>query len=166
MLLSSCADPQTEFSRFTMTNKADNVKNPRRSELKAKHEEIVALRDRPMTEEEVNRQVDARKQANPQAQRQKVVLQITSLMSSKQLALRRNDLETADFIGRQIADLGADPNTGELLEGEGELSEYDLRIAKINENNRKKTRETMIKAHEAAVAKKKAEDAIVRAKAA
>ncbi|BEI91738.1 uncharacterized protein CcaverHIS019_0405580 [Cutaneotrichosporon cavernicola] len=157
---------EDEFSRFTMTNKADNVKNPRRSELKAKHEEIVALHDRPMTEDEVNRQVDARKQANPQAQRQKIVLQITSLMSSKQLALRRNDLETAAFIGDQIAKLGADPNTGELLEGEGDLSEYDLRIARINENNRRKTRETMMKAHEAAVAKKKAEDAIVRAKAA
>ncbi|GMK59323.1 hypothetical protein CspeluHIS016_0703380 [Cutaneotrichosporon spelunceum] len=157
---------EDEFSRFTMTNKADSVKNPRRSELKAKHEEIVALHDRPMTEDEVNRQVDARKQANPQAQRQKVVLQITSLMSSKQLALRRNDLETAASIGDQIAKLGADPNTGELLEGEGDLSEYDLRIAKINENNRRKTRETMIKAHEAAIAKKKAEDAIVRAKAA
>ncbi|BEI83954.1 hypothetical protein CcaverHIS002_0405580 [Cutaneotrichosporon cavernicola] len=157
---------QDEFSRFTMTNKADNVRNPRRSELKAKHEEIVALHDRPMTEDEVNRQVDARKQANPQAQRQKIVLQITSLMSSKQLALRRNDLETAAFIGDQIAKLGADPNTGELLEGEGDLSEYDLRIARINENNRRKTRETMMKAHEAAVAKKKAEDAIVRAKAA
>lgn len=33
-----------------MTNKADGVKNPRRSELKAKHEAIAMLRDRVMTE--------------------------------------------------------------------------------------------------------------------
>lgn len=87
-------------------------------------------------------------------------------MSSKQLALRRNDLETAAFISQQIEELGADSATGELLDGQGDMSAYDLRIARINENNRKKTKETMVKAHEAAIAKKKAEDAIVRAKAA
>lgn len=41
---------KSEFSRFTMVNKADGVKNPRRSELKSKHEAIVSLRDRVMTE--------------------------------------------------------------------------------------------------------------------
>lgn len=87
-------------------------------------------------------------------------------MSSKQLALRRNDLEAAASISQQIEELGGDPATGELLDGEGDMSEYDLRIAKINETNRKRTRAAMAKAHEAAVAKKKAEDAIVRAKAA
>lgn len=32
-----------------MTNKADGIKPPKRSELKKKHEEIKKLRDRPMT---------------------------------------------------------------------------------------------------------------------
>lgn len=80
--------------------------------------------------------------------------------------MRRNDLEAVAEISRKIVDLGGDPATGQLVDADGDMSAYDLRIAKINENNRKKTRETMVKAHEAAVAKKKAEDAIVRAKAA
>lgn len=155
---------QSEFNRFSLVNKTDNVRAPRRSELKRKHEEIVALRDRAMTEDEVNRQVESRKQTNP-AQRQKAVLQITSLMSSKQLALRRNDHDAADSITQQIIDLGGDPNTGQLLSAPDSVTDYDARIQRINENNKRKTREAMAKAHEAALARKKTEEAIVKAKA-
>lgn len=87
-------------------------------------------------------------------------------MSSKQLAIRRNDHAAAESISKQIAKLGADPVTGELLSGgDATMSEYDMRIQQINENNRRKTREAMSKAHEASLARKRAEDAIIRAKA-
>lgn len=152
-----------EFGRFSLVLQADKMDLPKRSDLIRKKDQIAALRDRPMTEDEVNRQVEARKQANP-AQRQRTVLQVTSLMSSKQLAIRRNDHATAEAISKQIIELGADPTTGELLSGELEISEKDKRIQQINENNRRKTRETMNKAHEASLAKKKAEDAIIKAK--
>ncbi|TXT08753.1 hypothetical protein VHUM_02881 [Vanrija humicola] len=157
---------EDEFVRFSRTSQADDVKLPRRSELKRKHEQITALRDRPMTEEEVNRQVEARKKANPGAHRQKIQLQITSLMGSKNLALRRNDLKEAEFISQQIEELGGDPATGQLLGVDDNMTEHEKRIQRINQNNLRKTRENMAKAHDALLAKKKAEDAIVRAKAA
>lgn len=145
---------------------ADGVPPPRRSELKHKHDQIRKLRDRPMTEDEINRQIQARQQNKPTAQRTKIVLQVTSLMASKQLALRRNDFEAVEFLSQQIRDLGADPNTGELEEGGEELNDNDLRIQRINENNRRKTKESMARAHEAALARKKAEGAVLKAKAA
>lgn len=86
-------------------------------------------------------------------------------MSSKQLAIRRNDPEAAEAISKQIMELGADPATGELLSGETDVSAYDKRIQQINENNRRKTRETMNKAHEASLARKRAHDAVIKAKA-
>lgn len=82
-------------------------------------------------------------------------------------------------IDKQIQSLGADPLTGEFVDnssGNGsfkestatpateEVSEYDARINKINENNRRKTKEAMAAAHAASLARKKAEDAIVKAK--
>lgn len=134
--------------------------------MKRKHEQIAALRDRPMTEDEVNRQVEARKRANPGAHRQKTQLQITSLMGSKNLALRRNDLKEAEFISQQIEELGGDPATGQLLGVDDNKTEHERRIERINQNNLRKTRESMAKAHDALLAKKKAEDAIVKAKAA
>ncbi|KAL1406068.1 RNA polymerase-associated protein rtf1 [Vanrija albida] len=157
---------EEEFIRFTRTSQADEVTLPRRSQLKRKHEQIAALRDRPMTEEEVNRQVEARKRANPQAHRQKTMLEITSLMGSKNLALRRNDQKAVEMITRQIEELGGDPATGQLLGVDENMTEHEKRIRRINENNLRKTREAMAKAHEALLAKKKAEDAVVKAKAA
>lgn len=144
----------------------DGVQPPRRSELKHKHDQIVKVRDRPMTEEEINRQIEARQQNKPGAHRTKVVLQVTSLMASKQLALRRNDFGAVELLNEQIRALGADPSTGELVEGGEELNENDLRIQRINENNRRKTKESMARAHEAALARKKAEGAVLKAKAA
>lgn len=160
------ADHQSEFSRFILTCQGDGVLPPRRSELKHKHDQIRKLRDRPMTEDEINRQIQARQQSKPTAHRTKIVLQVTSLMRSKELALRRNDFEAVEFLTQQIRDLGADPNTGELEEGGDELNDADLRIQRINENNRRKTKESMARAHEAALAKKKAEGAVLKAKAA
>lgn len=113
-------------------------------------------------QDEVNRQVEMRKQTNP-AQRQKTVLQISSLYSSMQAALRRKDLDAAENIKEQIKDLGGDPTTGQLMV-EGEMSEYDARIQRINENNRQRTKANMQRAHELALARKKAEEAIVKAK--
>lgn len=149
-----------------LTCQGDGVLPPRRSELKHKHDQIRKLRDRPMTEDEINRQIQARQQHKPTAHRTKIVLEVTSLMRSKELALRRNDFEALELLTQQIRDLGADPNTGELEEGGEELNEADLRIQRINENNRRKTKESMARAHEAALAKKKAEGAVLKAKAA
>ncbi len=121
-------------------------------------------------------------------------------MSSRELAIRRNDQAGLREIEAQIVDLGGDPSTGTLLEdtnystsssagnnhsgtpsrpsngggggrgGGGDsafegMSEYDQRIHKINENNRRKTKEAMASAHAALLARKKAEEAIVKAKA-
>jgi len=101
-------------------------------------------------------------------------------MSSRELAIRRNDTTGQEEIDQQIMSLGGDPMTGLLLETgqtssisrhhsggvatEG-VSEYDQRIHKINENNRRKTKETMASAHAALLARKKAEEAILKAKA-
>lgn len=41
--------PQGEYTRFEMTNRADGIKMPKRSELNKKHAAIKELRDRPMS---------------------------------------------------------------------------------------------------------------------
>lgn len=105
-------------------------------------------------------------------------------MSSRELAIRRNDTTGLLDIEQQIISLGGDPLTGDLMEvGGGQtsskskssgggggsgmegMSEYDQRIHKINENNRRKTKEAMANAHAASLARKKAEEAIIKAKA-
>ncbi|WWC91323.1 uncharacterized protein L201_006266 [Kwoniella dendrophila CBS 6074] len=159
---------EKEFQRFTMTNKADGVKLPKRSELKNKHEEIKILRDRPMTDTEVNKQITMRKQYDPSANRS-ALLKISQLMSTKELALRRNDSITVESINKEIIDLGGNPSTGQLIieqEGVGFGDEYELKIQKINENNKRKTKEMMSKAHQNALARKKAEEAMIKAKSA
>lgn len=63
--------------------------------------------------------------------------------------------------------MGGDPQTGELTtldrdEAAKNASEYDDRIEKINENNKKKVKDQMAKAHQGSLARKKAEEAIVK----
>ncbi|OCF72597.1 RNA polymerase-associated protein RTF1 [Kwoniella mangroviensis CBS 8886] len=159
---------EKEFSRFSMTNKVDGVKLPKRSELKEKHVEIKALRDRPMTDAEVNRQINTRKAYDPSANRS-ALLKISQLLSTRDLATRRNDVHTVEMINSEIIKLGGDPATGQLVNNGEQLAEgddYELRIQKINENNKRKTKEMMLKAHQAALARKKAEEAMIKAKAA
>ena len=120
-------------------------------------------------QDEINRQVEARKKSNPLVQRNRTILEITSLISARNLALRRNDHDGADAINRQIEALGGDPSTGELVslnpdDTASATSDYDLRIQKINDNNKRKTKEAMAAAHLAAMQRKKNENAIVRAK--
>ena len=45
----AAADVQGEFDRFEMTNKADGITGPQRSELRRKHNAIKELRDRAMS---------------------------------------------------------------------------------------------------------------------
>ncbi|KAL7421173.1 RNA polymerase-associated protein rtf1 [Cryptotrichosporon argae] len=154
-----------EFSRYSLTNAVDKIPPPCRSDLKRKQEEIVAARDRPMTDAEVSRQIETRKNANRAAQRHQTVVEIGALMKSRALAMRRNDRASADELARKIVELGGDPATGELVDGAGEQnSDYDAMIQRINENNKRKTKEAMAKAHEAALARRRAEEAIVKAK--
>jgi len=54
--------------------------------------------------------------------------------------------------------------TTDLDEAAQNASEYDLRIQKINENKKRKTKEAMAAAHVAALQRKKAEEAIVRSR--
>jgi RNA polymerase-associated protein RTF1 len=145
-----------------MTCRQDNLKIPKRSDLKRLHDRMCTLRDRPMTEDEVNREVAARQKTNP-AKKQRTVLQISSLYSSMQLALRRKDLDMAEHLAGQIRDLGGDPATGALAEGKA-ADKYDDLIGRINENNRQRTKVAMQRAHENSIAKRKAEHAIVMAK--
>nr|XP_031862312.1 uncharacterized protein CI109_002277 [Kwoniella shandongensis]KAA5529384.1 hypothetical protein CI109_002277 [Kwoniella shandongensis] len=154
---------EKEFTRFTMTNQADGVKAPKRSELKKKHEEIKALRDRPMSDVEINRQITSR-QARDSNFNRSAHLKIQQLINTRDLAQRRNDQATVDRLNSEIVKLGGDPVTGQLVGGGEAEDDYDLRIQRINENNKKKTKESMIKAHTAALARKKAEEAIIKAK--
>jgi RNA polymerase-associated protein RTF1 len=113
----------------------------------------------------VTRQVDSRKKSNPLAQRNKTILELTSLISTRNLALRRNDHVTAHDLSLQIIALGGDPATGQLIDTRGEEEgDYDSKIQKINENNKKRTKESMAAAHAAALLRKKAEEAFVKAK--
>jgi len=130
---------------------------------------ILILLTLDCAQDEINRQVDARKKNNPLAQRQKTILEITSLISSRNLALRRGDRDQADEINRQIISLGADPTTGQLVtlnanDAADNATDYDARIQKINENNKRKTKENMAAAHAAALQRKKVEEAIVRSR--
>lgn len=163
------------------------MKLPKRSELSKKHEEIKALRDRPMSDvgheiytlscltltlqSEISRQVEARKQSNPQAQRNKAIYQIGRLVASRSLALRSADYKLAQNLEEEIIRLGGDPATGELVEpsakdsaaGSKEAKEdYDERIRRINEKNRQRTKEAMAAAHQASIQRKKAEEAIIK----
>jgi RNA polymerase-associated protein RTF1 len=154
---------EQEFGRWAATCKGDNLKVPKRSELRRKADDIAALRDRPMTEDEVNRQVAANQRAHGQHSRQKTQIAVSSLYSSLQLAVRRKDEEGAAAIVAQIRDLGGDPETGEMVDGE-RVNEYDARIAVINENNRQRTKIAMQRAHEMSMARRRADDARVKAK--
>ncbi|KAK1922482.1 rtf1 protein [Papiliotrema laurentii] len=165
---------QGEFTRLEMTNRADGVKPPKRSDLLKKHKAIKALRERPMTNEEINRQVEARKMSNPGVQRSKTLIQISQLIASRSLALRRNDMALADQLESEIIELGGDPTTGQLVsssqgsasasQGAGEKEDYDAKIQRINEHKARKNKEAMAAAHLASIKRKKAEEAIVRAR--
>lgn len=87
-------------------------------------------------------------------------------MNTRDLALRRNDHTMVEKLNSDIIALGGDPNTGKLIgEKEGEeKDDYDMKIQRINENNKRKTKEAMMRAHAAAVARKKAEEAVIKAK--
>ena len=120
---------------------------------------------------EISRQVEARKQSNPQAQRNKAIYQIGRLVASRSLALRSADYKLAQSLEEEIIRLGGDPATGELVEpspkdgagGTKEVKEdYDERIRRINEKNRQRTKEAMAAAHQASIQRKKAEEAIIR----
>ncbi|OWZ77420.1 RNA polymerase-associated protein RTF1 [Cryptococcus neoformans Bt85] len=156
---------ESEFQRFSMTNQADGVKAPKRSFLKKKHDAIKALRERPMTSAEIDRRVDSRKSQESSFTRASL-LKIHQLMNTRDLALRRNDHVMVEKLNSDIIALGGDPNTGKLVgEKEGEeKDDYDMKIQRINENNKRKTKEAMMRAHAAAVARKKAEEAVVKAK--
>ena len=120
---------------------------------------------------EISRQVEARKQSNPQAQRNKAIYQIGRLVASRSLALRSADYKLAQNLEAEIIRLGGDPETGELVElstkggagGSKEATEnYDERIRRINEKNRQRTKEAMAAAHQASIQRKKAEEAIIK----
>ncbi|ODN91429.1 RNA polymerase-associated protein RTF1 [Cryptococcus wingfieldii CBS 7118] len=164
--VSNGAIEDTEFQRFSLTNEADGVKPPKRSTLKKKHEDIKSLRDRPMTNSEIDRRVASRRAQDSSFARAST-LKIHQLMNTRDLAVRRNDHSMIDKLNADIIALGGDPVTGKLLAGEGEQlgqDDYDLKIQKINENNKRKTKESMMRAHQAAQARKKAEEAVVKAK--
>lgn len=126
------------------------------------------MHDTTDVQDEVNRQVEARKRGNPLLSRSKTIIAVTQLLASRNLALRRNDHVEADKISAQIAAHGADPNTGELLANDGGGDDHDTRIQRINENNRRKTKEAMAAAHQAgldaAIKRRKKEDEIILAK--
>lgn len=111
----------------------------------------------------------ARRQANPLAQRAKNAVEISGLIQARNLALRRNDTKAVQQLDAEIINLGGDPATGEMLDehvsSQGTFTgeDYDAKIQRINENHKRKTKEAMMAATQAAIARKKAEEAIVRA---
>ena len=117
------------------------------------------------SQDEINRQVEARKRSNPNAQRSKTIATISQLVSSLDLAIRRDDAAAVASLNQQIIALGGDPSTGNLVSEAIALgSEHDDRIEKINENARRKTKGSMAAAHLASVARRKAENAIIKAR--
>lgn len=157
-----------------LTYDADQVKMPLRSDLKKKHEQIKALRDRGMTnvslnlflyigavlmkQEEIQRQIDHRKRFNPSATRSKTVIQVTQLIASRQLALRRDDFKDAEHIREQIIALGADPVSGRPL-GEVENDQADEEAeARAKAEKEEKKRRALQTAKAAAMLKRRAEE--------
>lgn len=118
-----------------------------------------------LSQAEIDRRVDSRKSQESSFTRASL-LKIHQLMNTRDLALRRNDHVMVEKLNSDIIALGGDPNTGKLVgEKEGEeKDDYDMKIQRINENNKRKTKEAMMRAHAAAVARKKAEEAVVKAK--
>lgn len=118
--------------------------------------------------------MEARKMSNPGVQRSKTLIQISQLIASRSLALRRNDMALADQLESEIIELGGDPTTGQLVsssqgsasasQGAGEKEDYDAKIQRINEHKARKNKEAMAAAHLASIKRKKAEEAIVRAR--
>jgi len=102
------------------------------------------------------------------------VVEISQLIASRNLALRRNDLQTVHQCEAEIIKLGGDPSTGQLVEESSshgtsgkvadEQEDYDTRIQRINDNAKRRTKEAMTAAHLASIQRRKAEEAIVKAK--
>lgn len=110
-------------------------------------------------QEEIQRQIDHRKRFNPNAARNKTVIQITQLIASRNLALRRRDLKDAEHIREQIIALGADPTTGRPLD-EVEQDQPDPEAeARSKAEREEKKRRAAQAAKAAALLKKKADDA-------
>jgi RNA polymerase-associated protein RTF1 len=110
--------------------------------------------------------VASRKRANPALLRNQKVIQLTQLLSSRSLAIRRNDQAMIESLNQQMIDMGADPDTGELVSDQtgGDDSAYDAMIQRINDKNQKRNKDAMIAAHQASVARQKAEAAVVKAR--
>lgn len=104
------------------------------------------------------------------AQKHQAYAQIASLQAARSLAIRRADHAGVERISQQITELGGDPETGDMVvpgkqagNGSQEMA-YEDRIQKINENNRRKTKDAMAAAHVAATQRKKAEEAMMKAR--
>lgn len=108
--------------------------------------------------------MEARKSSNPGAQRSKTLITISQLVASRSLALRRNDMATADQLEKEIIELGGDPSTGQFADAPSVKEDYDAKIQRINEQRAKKNKESMAAAHIASMKRKKAEEAIIKAR--
>ena len=92
-------------------------------------------------------EIDRKIKANSQSGSQKVLLrQIQNLFAERNLAIRRDDMATAEDYERQIRDLGGDPYTGDVI-NDGPVK--DDPMAKINERNKKATQDAHRRAHAA-----------------
>ena len=108
---------------------------------------------------EIQKQIDHRKRFNPNANRSKTVIQVTQLIASRRLALRRQDFKDAEHIREQIEALGANADTGRPLD-EVDTDKVDEEAeARARAEKEEKKRRAAQSAKAAALLKRRAEEA-------
>lgn len=96
---------------------------------------------------------------NPNSVRNKTVIQVTQLIASRALAVRRNDHKEADRIRDQLISLGVSPSTGQPLGEEDDEELIKAEEEKIRLEKEEKKRKAVQTAQAIAALKKKTEEA-------
>jgi RNA polymerase-associated protein RTF1 len=109
-------------------------------------------------QEEIQRQIDARKRLNPNSVRTKQVIHITSLIASRALAERRNDTQEANRLKEQLLALGVHPTTGQPLGEEEDEEAIRAEEEKIKEEKAEKKRKILLNQQAIAALKKRTEE--------
>jgi RNA polymerase-associated protein RTF1 len=111
-----------------------------------------------MYQEEIQRQIDARKRLNPNTVRTQQVIHITQLIASRALAERRNDHKEANRLKEQLLALGVHPSTGQPLGEEEDEEAIREEEERIKEEKAEKKRKALLNQQAIAALKKRTEE--------
>ncbi|KAJ7628733.1 hypothetical protein FB45DRAFT_919125 [Roridomyces roridus] len=132
---------EDEFERLKKTCAMDKVDLPTRKEVDERSDEINELRNKQVTEADINEMIQARKRAQTNGTPGPMsVAERSRLIAQRTLAQRRQDYEEVRQIDEQLAKLGDAP---------GEEKEKDVladRLAAVNARNRKANQEAVRRA--------------------